>query len=217
MKNLLILAVITTLCGFSNYSFAACEPVACNTSAGNDRLNADTLEISGKARRSASRCYICEDGYCEDGDIVYNQTFSKFAVCRQSWGWIGDDRWKEYTPQHCTDETNLSNEFNRGMTGLGKYWKVNGVSHGATQATLIGATSTASGQSICYYYACQDGFTFDTQKRECVPESQVSQLPPIITQPTTPTQPVAPQPTPTQPSQPTTQPPHLFARHGVNL
>ena len=156
-------------------STATCVPVACNTSMGDDRLNADTLENTRQGRRSAASCYICEDGYCTDGDIVYKGDFSKFVVCRQSFGWIGNDRWEDYTPGYCDDEMNLETEAMRGNSGLAKFWKIDGVRYGDREATLNGARTTLAGQNVCYYYACQEGSRFDTEQRKCVSGASVSQ------------------------------------------
>ena len=156
-------------------STATCVPVACNTSMGDDRLNADTLENTRQGRRSAASCYICEDGYCTDGDIVYKGDFSKFVVCRQSFGWIGNDKWEDYTPGYCDDEMNLETEAMRGNSGLAKFWKIDGVRYGDREATLNGARTTLAGQNVCYYYACQEGSRFDTEQRKCVSEASVSQ------------------------------------------
>ena len=62
MKKFL-LTVVCLICFMPAIGFAACEPVNCNTSTGNDRLNADTLENTREARRTAASCYICEDNY----------------------------------------------------------------------------------------------------------------------------------------------------------
>ena len=156
-------------------STATCVPVACNTSMGDDRLNSDTLENTRQGRRSAASCYICEDGYCTDGDIVYKGDFSKFVVCRQSFGWIGNDRWEDYTPGYCDDEMNLETEAMRGNSGLAKFWKIDGVRYGDRESTLNGARTTRAGQNVCYYYACQEGSRFDTEQRKCVSEASVSQ------------------------------------------
>ncbi len=145
-----------------------CKPTRCDVSTGNDRLNADTLENTGAARRAAASCYICEEGYCEDGDIVWTKDLSRFMVCRHSYGWIGDDKWHNYVPTYCADETNLTVDFNRGGTGLAKYWKLNG--HRYTEQEMLGnnARGVVTGQNVCYYYACPDGLRFDVEQNKCV-------------------------------------------------
>ena len=173
MKKLFL--IVTAFCGiclFSGHGMAnvGCVPTSCNESMGDDRLNASTLEISGKARRQAGSCFICEPGFCEDGDIVYTADFSKFAVCRQSPVWVGNDRWLEFTPELCRGIVeDLTAAYNRGNTnGLHKRWKVDGVEYGETQDTLNNSTTTRAGQDICYYYTCSDGMTYNVEKRQCV-------------------------------------------------
>lgn len=173
-----------------------CVPVSCNESTGNDRLNADTIDISRQDRKQASRCYICEDGYCEDGDVVYNKTFTKFVVCKQSWGWIGDDKWQEFTPQYCTDKLDLSSAATP-ESGLQKMWLIEGVSYEDGQVSALGGKSYASGNNICYYYDCPDGSYLDSSSKKCVfqqletPATTVAATAPKPTiTPTVPTSPV---------------------------
>ena len=174
MKKFLF-AVVGCVLGFSGVAWGddgsgfevGCKPTRCDVSMGNDRLNADTLENTGAARRAAASCYICEEGYCEDGDIVWTKDLSRFMVCRHSYGW-GDDKWHNYEPTYCADETNLTVDFDRGGTGLAKYWKLNG--HGYTEQEMLGnnARGMVTGQNVCYYYACPDGLRFDVEQIKCV-------------------------------------------------
>ena len=177
MKKLVLFGLFLLVSWCPNNVFAACKPTSCSVSSGDDRLNADTLENTSKARKSAASCYICEPDYCEDGDIVYLGDFSRFMVCRQSPGWIGNDRWETYTPEYCLDETDLTVSFNRGNTGLAKYWKIDGVKYGETQATKNAATTTQSGQNVCFYYGCPDNYKFDVEVNKCV--SSQSSIPPV--------------------------------------
>lgn len=174
MKKFLF-AVVGCVLGFSGVAWGddgsgvkvGCKPTRCDVSMGNDRLNADTLENTGAARRAAASCYICEEDYCEDGDIVWTKDLSRFMVCRHSYGW-GDDKWHTYVPTYCADETNLTVDFDRGGTGLAKYWKLNG--HGYTEQEMLGnnARGMVTGQNVCYYYACPDGLRFDVEQIKCV-------------------------------------------------
>ena len=175
MKKFLF-AVVGCVLGFSGVAWGddgsgvkvGCKPTRCDVSMGNDRLNADTLENTGAARRAAASCYICEEGYCEDGDIVWTKDLSRFMVCRHSYGWIGDDKWHNYVPTYCADETNLTVDFDRGGTGLAKYWKLNG--HRYTEQEMLGnnARGMVTGQNVCYYYACPGGLRFDVEQNKCV-------------------------------------------------
>lgn len=175
MKKFLF-AVVGCVLGFSGVAWGdddsgfkvGCKPTRCDVSMGNDRLNADTLENTGAARRAAASCYICEEDYCEDGDIVWTKDLSRFMVCRHSYGKIGDDKWHNYVPTYCADETNLTVDFNRGGTGLAKYWKLNG--HRYTEQEMLGnnARGMVTGQNVCYYYACPDGLRFDVEQIKCV-------------------------------------------------
>ncbi len=168
MKKFL-LTVVCLICFMPAIGFAACEPVNCNTSTGNDRLNADTLENTREARRTAASCYICEDNYCEDGDIVYMADMSKFMVCRQSRGWLGDDKWQNYTPEYCKDRPDYKTAFNKGDSGLTKYWLIDGVSYSDTTETKNAATVTKAGQNICFYYDCMEGYSFNAAEERCLP------------------------------------------------
>ena len=174
MKKFLF-AVVGCVLGFSGVAWGddgsgfevGCKPTRCDVSMGNDRLNADTLENTGAARRAAASCYICEEDYCEDGDIVWTKDLSRFMVCRHSYGW-GDDKWHTYVPTYCADETNLTVDFDRGGTGLAKYWKLNG--HKYTEQEMLGnnARGMVTGQNVCYYYACPGGLRFDVEQNKCV-------------------------------------------------
>lgn len=168
MKKFL-LTVVCLICFMPAIGFATCEPVNCNTSTGNDRLNADTLENTREARRTAASCYICEDNYCEDGDIVYMADMSKFMVCRQSRGWLGDDKWQNYTPEYCKDRPDYKTAFNKGDSGLTKYWLIDGVSYSDTTETKNAATVTKAGQNICFYYDCMEGYSFNAAEERCLP------------------------------------------------
>ena len=175
MKKFLF-AVVGCVLGFSGVAWGddgsgfevGCKPTRCDVSMGNDRLNADTLENTGAARRAAASCYICEEDYCEDGDIVWTKDLSRFMVCRHAYGKIGDDKWHTYVPTYCADETNLTVDFDRGGTGLAKYWKLNG--HRYTEQEMLGnnARGMMTGQNVCYYYACPDGLRFDVEQNKCV-------------------------------------------------
>ncbi len=175
MKKFLF-AVVGCVLGFSGVAWGdddsgvkvGCKPTRCDVSMGNDRLNADTLENTGAARRAAASCYICEEDYCEDGDIVWTKDLSRFMVCRHSYEKIWDDKWHNYVPTYCADETNLTVDFNRGGTGLAKYWKLNG--HRYTEQEMLGnnARGVVTGQNVCYYYACPDGLRFDVEQIKCV-------------------------------------------------
>ena len=163
-----LLTVVCLICFMPAMGFAACEPVNCNTSMGNDRLNADTLENTREARRTAVNCYICEDNYCEDGDIVYMADMSKFMVCRQSRGWLGDDKWQNYPPEYCKDKPDYKTAFNKGDSGLTKYWLIDGVSYSDTTETKNAATVIKAGQNICFYYDCMEGYSFNAAEEKCL-------------------------------------------------
>ena len=152
-----------------------CQPVPCNTSMGDDRLNADTLEI-GTAKNAAS-CYICEDGYCEDGDIVYDLNVPRFVKCKQSYGWIGNDEWRDFTPQLCDENQNVYHSaFIKGDSGLEKIWDIDGIEHKDGEAAGNNTTVHATGKSICYKYRCIGDLNWSMERGKCV--AGESKLPP---------------------------------------
>lgn len=212
-KIFLLLPVLCVFIPGVVFAGPGCVPVSCNESAGNDRLNADTIEISRQDRKQASRCYICEDGYCEDGDVVYNKTFTKFAVCKQSWGWIGDDKWQEFIPQYCADKLDLTSAAT-SESGLQKMWLIEGVSYEDGQVSGLGGKSYASGNNICYYYDCPDGSYLDSSSKKCVfQQIETSATPVVPTPPVTPTVPT----TPVTPSNPTMPITNLPSENNTNV
>ena len=185
MKKTWFLAVLTILLGTN--AFGKCEPVKCNTSRGNDIINADTLN---GATNGAASCYVCEDGYCEDGHVVYKRDFSTFKVCRQGF----DDKWVTFTPQLCPGKPNYSQFLNTNGHGLEKIWNVNGIEHKDGQRSGNNTTLFTTGSSICYYYKCIDGLTWNMNQGKCVAGTSEPAPTPQPKQPTSgPVQP-APQP-----------------------
>lgn len=152
-----------------------CQPVRCNTSTGDDRLNADTLLI-GTAKNAAS-CYICETGYCEDGDIVYDLSAQRFVKCKQSHGWIGNDEWIYFPPQLCEQNQDVYHSaFIKGDSGLEKIWEIDGIEHKDGEAAGNNTTVHATGRSICYRYRCIGGLNWSVERGKCV--AGESELPP---------------------------------------
>ncbi|MBR3930668.1 MAG: hypothetical protein IKJ62_03765 [Alphaproteobacteria bacterium] len=152
-----------------------CQPVSCNTSTGDDRLNADTLLIG--TEKNAASCYICENGYCEDGDIVYDLNAQRFVECKQSYGWIGNDEWRSFQPQLCDENQNVYHRpFMKGDSGLEKIWEIDGIEHKGGEAAGNNTTVHATGKSICYRYRCIGGLNWSVEKGKCV--AGESKLPP---------------------------------------
>lgn len=166
MKKTCFLAVLCSLFIAPAVANTAqgCKPVTCSTSVGNDKINADTLN---SATYGAATCYICEEEYCEDGDIVYKPDFTEFKVCNQG-GFMHDDRWEVFTPQLCPDKPNYSQFYEKNGTGLEKIWNINGKEHKDGQNSGNNTTLYTSGSSICYYYKCIDGLNWDMEAGKCV-------------------------------------------------
>lgn len=150
-----------------------CVPVACTTSRGNDRINAETL--SGNVD-GASSCYICEKGYCDKGAIVRTADFSAFKVCNRG-NWAYDDHWDAYYPTYCKDKPNYDQIADKDGVGLEKVWVANGLEYKAGQSSGNNTTSYATGQAICYYYKCIEGLEFDFDSGKCVSKGGVKPNP----------------------------------------
>ena len=150
-----------------------CVPVACTTSRGNDRINAETL--SGNVD-GASSCYICEKGYCDKGAIVRTADFSAFKVCNRG-NWAYDDHWDTYYPTYCKDKPNYDSFAGKDGVGLEKVWVANGLEYKAGQSSGNNTTSYATGQAICYYYKCIEGLEFDFDSGKCVSKGGVKPNP----------------------------------------
>ena len=58
MKKFLLFSALGLFIFAPVSGFAACEPVSCDTSMGNDLLNADTLENTSAARKNAASCFV---------------------------------------------------------------------------------------------------------------------------------------------------------------
>ncbi|MDW2974650.1 MAG: hypothetical protein R8M70_01160 [Alphaproteobacteria bacterium] len=145
------------------FSAQGCQPVNCGTSGGNDTINADTLT---GATYGATSCYVCEKGYCEDGDVVYKPDFTAFRKCNQG-GFMHDDKWEVFTPKLCSDKPNYSQFLSKKGHGLEKVWVVNGKEHKDGEKSGDNTTLFATGSSICYYYKCIDGLGWNAKLGKC--------------------------------------------------
>ncbi|MBO5696122.1 MAG: hypothetical protein J6S06_01255 [Alphaproteobacteria bacterium] len=150
-----------------------CMPVACTTSRGNDRINAETLSSNVDG---ASSCYICEKGYCDEGAIVRTADFSAFKVCNRG-NWAYDDHWDTYNPTYCKDKPDYDYIAGKDGVGLEKVWVADGVEYKAGQSSGNNTTSYATGQAICYYYKCIEGLEYDFDSGKCVSKGGVKPNP----------------------------------------
>ncbi len=143
-----------------------CKPVNCDTSSGNDKIGAENMELYGGGD---SDCYICEQGYCENGDIVADANFKKFKLCVQSSAWNHDDTWVDYNPKKCNDMGNV--EAMSRIKGTKKVYRIEGSAPNSYGTTAFGGGVVSNGQAICYYYECMiEGTVPDISKGACVVE-----------------------------------------------
>ncbi len=159
MKKILF-SVLLISC-FPASLFAACEPELCNTSKGDDKIGVESLSLIDRGAGN-SKCFICEEGYCADGDVVGDLNTEKFRVCKYGF----NDKWEVYTPKPCKDIYNQVNVM-QNMQGAYKVYRLNGTEYKAETGGM-GSKVVIGGQEVCYFYECPEGTEPNAIKGACV-------------------------------------------------
>lgn len=159
MKKILF-SVLLISC-FPASLFAACEPELCNTSKGDDKIGVESLSLIDRGAGN-SKCFICEEGYCADGDVVGDVNTEKFRVCKYGF----NDKWEVYTPKACKDIYDQVNVM-QNMQGAYKVYRLNGTEYKAETGGM-GSKVVIGGQEVCYFYKCPEGTEPNAIKGACV-------------------------------------------------
>lgn len=164
-KQSFLFCLLLSLITLPQFAMGKCEPVDCSISSGNDDIRADTLEEDTKG---ASYCYLCEKGYCESGDIVFLNDFSKFKSCNQSKKWHHNDRWEDFTVLRCADEKIVEKNgiFNGGANTVKQYDILGRDYNGAEKN--IQSSVLKKGTNPCFYYVCKSGYLPNPGRTGCV-------------------------------------------------
>lgn len=150
-----------------NTAFAdvGCMPTDCSQSAGNDKISSESLT---KNKRNTGTCYICEHGFCEDGNIVYDKRSDTGKVCHYGKGiFMSDDKWQNYTVELCPNALSTRGE----VQGSTKVYYIDGKKEADRDLPVAKGT-------VCYRYECPDGQYVDDKGLKCVskePQKQKTQ------------------------------------------
>ena len=185
MKRLYILFGLTLVClSMPNVVWGRnCKPVGCSESGGNDDIVASTLKQEDASSRQAY-CYVCEKGYCEDGDIVFLNDYSMFKSCNQSGGWH-DDQWEIYAPAQCSKEVvknkenaiYLSTNTTKGQDYINqlnlteKKYNIVGTDYDGSSNNIFSSV-VKKGTVPCMYYVCKNGYMPNSDKTECIADTR---------------------------------------------
>lgn len=168
-KHSFLFCLLLSLITLPQFAMGKCEPVDCSISSGNDDIRADTLE---KDRKGATSCYLCEKGYCENGDIVFLKNFSKFKICNQKKTWLHDDKWEDFTVLSCADSKIVEKNgiFNDGDNTEKKY-DIPGRDYNGAEKNIPSSVLESileKGAAPCFYYVCKSGYLPNTDRTGCV-------------------------------------------------
>lgn len=164
-KHSFLFCLLLSLITLPQFAMGKCEPVGCSISSGNDDIRADTLENDTKG---ATSCYLCEKGYCEDGDIVFLNDFSKFKSCNQSKKWHHNDRWEDFTVLRCAEEKIVEKNgiFNGGNNTV-KQYDIPGRDYNGAEKN-IQSSVLKKGTNPCFYYVCKSDYLPNSERTGCV-------------------------------------------------